>query len=542
MTMNPDWLLKHFQQISEAPDAVPRLRRFILDLAVRGKLVEQNPDDELAAEVLKRIQANGDHGSNDGERKNQNLLPTIETGEIAFKIPENWVLTRVGKLLDIQYGKSLPVADRSVQGSVAVYGSNGVVGYCEATLAQEPAIIIGRKGSAGALNLCDGPSWTTDVAYFLIPPAFFNIRFLFVALQTLDLARLGKGVKPGLNRSEAYQLPIVVPPLAEQHRIVGKVDELMTLCDELEVTQAKRERRRDRLVAATLHGLNNGDGSPEPGTRPTFEGSARFYFNHLPRLTTRPEHIHQLRQTILNLAVRGKLVPQDPQDEPAEELLARVDGWRADAIRRKLIRVPRKPLKEIDPRETPYELPDGWAWTRLGKMIYIQSGDGLTAANMKSGDVPVYGGNGVNGYHDNFNVAEETIVIGRVGYYCGSVHVTPERAWVTDNAFITKFCSHEIFLEFLVLLLRNTNLKENENATAQPVISGSKIYPIVIGIPPLAEQHRIVGKVDELMALCDELEARITATATNRRQLLEATLVEALSGHCQLQQEQPHAS
>jgi type I restriction enzyme S subunit len=526
--MSPERLLKYFDQITEAPDAVPRLRRFILDLAVRGKLVEQNPDDEPASELLKHAQTNRGHGSNGDKEQNQKLYPPIQADEVVPQIPNNWVSARVGELLNIQYGKALPAADRSDQGSVAVYGSNGIVGCCETALAQEPAIIIGRKGSAGALNLCEGPSWTTDVAYFLIPPAFFNIRFLFVALQTLDLARLGKGVKPGLNRSEAYQLSMLVPPLPEQHRIVGKVDELMALCDELEGTQAKRERRRDRLVAATLHELNNGNDSSEPRGHPTFEESARFYFKHLPRLTTRPEHSQQLRQTILNLAVRGKLVPQDPNDEPAEELLARVDVWRADAIRRKLIREPRKPLKEIDPRETPYELPDGWAWTRLGKIIYIQSGDGLTAANMKNGDVPVYGGNGVNGYHDNFNVAEETVVIGRVGYYCGSVHVTPERAWVTDNAFITKFCSHEIFLEFLVLLLRNTNLKENENATAQPVISGSKIYPIVIGIPPLVEQHRIVAKVDELMAICDKLETRITATATTRRQLLEATLHEAL--------------
>ena len=87
----------------------------------------------------------------------------------------------------------------------------------------------------------------------------------------------------------------------------------MALCDKLEAAQAKREKRRDRLVAATLHGLNNGDASPAPGTRPTFKDSARFYLNHLPRLTTRPEHIHQLRQTILNLAVRGKLVPAEPE-------------------------------------------------------------------------------------------------------------------------------------------------------------------------------------------------------------------------------------
>jgi len=98
-------------------------------------------------------------------------------------------------------------------------------------------------------------------------------------------------------------LPVPFPPLAEQHRIVAKVDELMALCDELEAAQAKRERRRERLVAATLHGVNNGGATADPGARPTFQDSARFYLNHLPRLTTRPEHIQQLRQTILNLAV-----------------------------------------------------------------------------------------------------------------------------------------------------------------------------------------------------------------------------------------------
>ena len=225
---------------------------------------------------------------------------------------------------------------------------------------------------------------------------------------------------------------------------------------------------------------------------------------------------------MLNLAVRGKLVPQDPKDEPASALLARVNKWRAEAIRSKLIRDPRKPLKEIALSESPYELTDGWAWARLGEVIYIQSGDGLTAENMKGGNIPVYGGNGINGYHDSFNIEEPTIVIGRVGYYCGSIHITPPKAWVTDNAFITKYCSQEIFKDFLVLLLKGTNLKENENATAQPVISGSKIYPIVVGIPPLAEQHRIVAKVDELMALCDEIETKITTNTTIGRQLFRS--------------------
>src|SRR5690606_36038655 len=124
----------------------------------------------------------------------------------------------------------------------------------------------------------------------------------------------------------------------------------------------------------------------------------------------------------------------------------------------------------------------------------------------KDGTIPVFGGNGINGYHDKANISERTLVIGRVGFYCGSIHITPDLAWVTDNAFITKFDTRLFSIEYLARLLSVTNLKENENATAQPVISGRKVYPIQICIPPLAEQQRIVAKVDELFALCDQLK------------------------------------
>jgi len=586
--MNPDWLLKYFDQISEVPDAVPRLRRFILDLAVRGKLVEQDPDDEPAAEVLKRIQANGDHGSNDGERKNQNSLPAIETGEIALKIPENWVLARVGKLLDIQYGKALPAADRSVQGSVAVYGSNGVVGYCEATLAQEPAIIIGRKGSAGALNLCDGPSWTTDVAYFLIPPAFFNIRFLFVALQTLDLARLGKGVKPGLNRSEAYQLPMVVPPLTEQHRIVAKVDELMALCDKLEAAQSKRERRRDRLVAATLHGLNNGNAIPETGTRPTFEESARFYFNHLSRLTTRPEHIHQLRQTILNLAIRGRLVPQDAKDEPVRKVLDRFflekqNKWRELQIAKaggKNHKIKSgSSEKRYDEPITPNvqslpKLPVTWEWvcwesvlafgdqsfkrgpfgSSLTKSIFISSGYKVYEQYCPINDDCSFARYYITPQKykelQGFAVKAKDFLISCSGVTLGRITQVPdeyEEGIINQALLRVRIESKLISDSFFKMLFRSPYFQNqifgNSTGMAIPNVKGVKeLKAIPLPLPPLAEQHRIVAKVDELMALCDQMEDRLTTTATARRQLLEATLVEALSGPCQLQQEQPHAS
>lgn len=234
--------------------------------------------------------------------------------------------------------------------------------------------------------------------------------------------------------------------------------------------------------------------------------------------------IKKLRELILELAVRGKLVPQDPSDEPASELLKKIAAEKAQLIKEGKIKK-EKPLPEITDEEMPYELPSGWAFVRLQKIINISSGDGLTADKMNGeGGIPVFGGNGVNGYHDLHNLNKPTIVIGRVGYYCGSIHITPEKAWVTDNAFETIFSETNIYIHFLYWLLRGTNLKENENATAQPVISGAKIYPIVVGLPPLDEQHRIVQKVVELMAFCDELEQAQTENIAAHAQLVEVLL------------------
>ena len=155
---------------------------------------------------------------------------------------------RVGTLLDFQYGKGLKASERLDEGPIPVFGSNGIVGFTDEPMTVRPTIIVGRKGSAGALNLCDGPCWTTDVAYFVEAPSFFTIRFLANALAALDLDNLRKGVKPGISRSDAYEKFLNVPPLAEQHRIVAKVDELMALCDGLEAARAEREATRTRTT------------------------------------------------------------------------------------------------------------------------------------------------------------------------------------------------------------------------------------------------------------------------------------------------------
>jgi type I restriction enzyme S subunit len=163
-----------------------------------------------------------------------------------------------------------------------------------------------------------------------------------------------------LNQSILLSLIIGLPPLAEQRRIVAKVDELMALCDRLEAARKERESRRDRLVAASLHRLIKPADDAEP-----FRAGARFIFNHLPRLTTRPDHVKQLRQTILNLAIRGRLVPQDPNDEPAIEMLHRIHG------NKQLLRIADAEGKpdSIIADDLSFPIPTSWTWVRLAELL-----------------------------------------------------------------------------------------------------------------------------------------------------------------------------
>lgn len=243
--------------------------------------------------------------------------------------------------------------------------------------------------------------------------------------------------------------------------------------------------------------------------------------------------IKRLRELILELALQGKLTQSFRDSHPelvsgpnsAKTILEKINTERLKNFKEGKIKKPAF-SPEVSENEKPFALPEEWEWVRLQQIIQISSGDGLIASNMDSnGTIPVFGGNGINGYHNKGNITKPTIVIGRVGFYCGSIHITPKLAWVTDNAFITTFSEDNIDINFLFWLLRGTNLKENENATAQPVISGRKVYPIVVGFPPLAEQHRIVAKVDELMALCDQLEQQ-----QNSSNEVHQTLVDTLLG------------
>ena len=522
--MNAARLLDLYDRVADTPDAIDRLRRFVIDLAERGKLVEQDPTDEPASELAALIRA----------------VRVVRNSNL----PDSWCHTRVGEILDFRYGKGLKVSERMDAGPVPVYGSNGIVGYTDEPLTTRPSVIVGRKGSAGALNKCDRSSWTTDVAYFVEAPRFFDLDFLYLSLVAVDLKHLAKGVKPGLSRSDAYRQTISVPPLAEQHRIVVKVSELVALCDQLEETRAEREDIRDRLTKANLARLTAPDTD-----EPTFRGHARFAIHALPALTARADQVKYLRQAILSLAVRGKLVEQDPADEPASELLEQIAVKKAQLLKARKIRK-RKPPESLSSPEPAFGLPSGWTAARLSDVVVeLQTGpfgSSLHKSDYKMGGTPVVNPASIrNGKIlpvkkmavgtdtlerlANFKLRAGDIVMGRRGEMGRCAVVAEDKdGWLCGTGSLILRLSDSVCAEYLAMLIGSPDVRDylqgSSVGTTMRNLNQSILLAMSVSLPPLAEQRRIVAKVDALTALCDLLENGLDSADGSRSRLLESLL------------------
>lgn len=565
--MNPERLLQHFDQIAEAPDAVPRLRRFILDLAVRGKLVEQNPEDEPASELLKRIEAAKTQRANEGKIRKPRYLPPIKREEESFQLPETWLWVRIGNVFDYDAGSKtepkhllkdawlLELEDIEKDSGKIVQHLTVADRLPKSTKSgfQPGDVLYGKlRPYLNKVVVVDSPGFSTTEIVVLRCYGELIPQYTCLALRRPDfvdyVTRLGQGTKmPRLRTEDAVSAPFPLPPLAEQHRIVAKVGELMSLCDELEAAQAKREKRRDRLVAATLYGLNNGDVRPQPDTCPTFEESARFYFNHIPRLTTRPEHIQKLRQTLLSLAVRGKLVPQDQNDEPVAVFLQRIDQERA--ITAKIDRRADIDFQKLLAGELCWRVPANWGWRGVADLVLFIDYRGKTPAKTDSGIRLITAKNVRRGF---INLAPEEFVTETTynGWMTRGFPREGDILFTTEapmgNAAVVRLQEKfglaqrvinfrpygDIDSDFLVLQMLSEPFQAILDKTATGLtakgIKATKLKRLPLAVPPLAEQHRIVAKMDELMALCDKLEAQINSIDVSRRQFHEATLQETL--------------
>jgi type I restriction enzyme S subunit len=352
--------------------------------------------------------------------------------------------------------------------------------------------------------------------------------------QSFVLSEQTGAGRGGLPKNRMDRIPVALPPLAEQHRIIAKVDGLMALCDRLEATQEERETRRDRLTAASHHYLNNGADAD------ALQEHTHFFIQHLPQLTVRPDQLKQLRQTILSLAVRGNLVRQDPADQPASGLLKRILDEKARLMKEGKIRK-QKLQAEIEPKETPFVLPQGWVWVCLGDVIHLVSGQHLqpNEYSTRNDSGPPYI-TGPADFGDHGLVITRYALVRKAVAKKGQILLTVKGAGVGKTAICDPqevAISRQLMAmtaiawnqQFLVLVTHR--LAETLRTSARsliPGISREDVDKFVFALPPLAEQHRIVARVAELMAICDRLEAQLTTAQTESSRLLEAILCQAI--------------
>ncbi len=573
-TFTADRLLALYVRVAEAEDAIPRLRRFVLDLAVRGKLVEQDQTDEPASELLKRIGKEKARLVKAGEIRKPRDLDGGDEVTPSFDLPESWLWCRLDTVGAIIGGGTPSATDSSnfaepgegfpwltpadLGGFKGLFISRGARDLTEKGLASSSAtpmpagsVLFTSRAPIGYVAIAANPISTNQGFKSIVPYVAECSAFIALAMRTfapeIDAKAPGTTFKEVSGKIVAA-VPFPLPPLAEQQRIVAKVDELMALCDRLEGARAGREAVRDRLTAATLTRLT----APETDAE-TFPTHARFALQTLPTLTTREGQIKTLRQTILNLAVRGKLVAQDPTDEPAAELLKLIERERATKAKGAKVRAKRAIL--FADQNSIASLPDSWRIEAIGNLVdptaTISYGVLVPGPDVTDG-IPFVRAQdlALSGHPErpNKTIAPEIeapyartrlrggeillCVVGSIG----KLGVAPQ-SWAGANiarAVVRIAPVESISSNYLLLAMRSdliqTYCAEATRTLAQPTLNVGLIEVLPIPLPPLAEQHRIVAKVDALMALCDQLEASLTTATTTRSRLLEALLHEALGG------------
>ena len=453
------------------------LRQKILDLAIHGKLVPQDPNDEPASVLLERIRAEKERLIKEGKiKKGKKSAKTSDKPHYPYELPEGWVWCKLDDIAYVASGSTPEKSSFVPKGIpyIKMYNlrnqkidfeykpqyitaeiHNGKLQRSRTEVGDLIMNIVGPPLGKLAIIPPSLPQANFNQAAVLIRPYLHkdNINvYLKAYLEEMSeinsISTKGSAGQVNISLTQSQNMRIPLPPLPEIERIIKNLKYWLSFVDNIEENKEKLQ-----------------------------------------------DSIRQVKSKVLDLAIHGKLVPQDPNDEPAIELLKRIN-----------------PKAEITCDNPQYgKLPKGWCETTLGNTIVIKSGDAIKVRDNRIGKYPIYGGNGITGYNESYNVDGINIIIGRVGFYCGSVHYVNNKIWVTDNAFVTKIMGNVYTPKFLYYLLQQYDLKQYSNSTAQPVISGKTVYPINVMLPPLSEQYRIVARIEELFAQLDKIESSLQA-------------------------------
>ncbi|WP_461606763.1 restriction endonuclease subunit S [Aeromonas rivipollensis] len=547
---------------------IKKLRELILELAVRGKLVPQDPSDEPASVLLARIAAEKARLVKEGKIKKPKALPEIGEEEKPFELPEGWEWVKLGGI-GYDHGQKTPDSSftyidvGAINKDIGFVDSATIVAASDAPSRARKIVKLGTVIYSTIrpylLNIAVidedfSPEPIASTAFAIIHP--FNgvlSRYVYRYLRSPCFVSYVESVQtgiayPAINDKQFFNGIIPLPPTEEQHRIVAKVDELMALCDQLEQRRELQLVAHQMLVETLLATLTDSADADELA-----QNWARLS-THFDTLFTTEASIDALKQTTLQLAVMGKLVPQDPIDEPASVLLERIAAEKAQLVKENKIKK-EKPLPAITEDEKPFELPVGWTWCRIiscmDSLRDISYGIIKLEAEPDVDGIPTLRCSDVKpGYIDLTNVRYVSAeveapyartrlkggeVLVNIRGTLGGVSLVPEELTGFNIAReVAMLPLHsKISGEYLVNVIISPffwgMIESNLKGIAYKGLNLNTLRDFVIPLPPLEEQHRIVGKVDELVVLCGQLKSRLQTSQQTQLALAEALVEGALS-------------
>lgn len=552
---------------------IKKLRELILELAVRGKLVPQDPNDEPASVLLERIAEEKKRLVKDKLIPRTKGLPPINEDEIPIDLPNGWTVVRLGELTSklgsgstprggknaytsegIPFLRSQNVRNEGIKLDDIAYISEEIHQKMENTKVLPGDVLLNITGaSLGRSTIFPSNLVEANVSQHVTiirliesqMNQFIHLGILSPLVQQLVWGRqVGMAIE-GLSKKVLEMFEFPIPPIAEQHRIVAKVDELMALCDQLEQQTEASVEAHQVLVATLLDTLTNSADADE-----LMQNWARIS-EHFDTLFTTEESIDQLKQTILQLAVMGKLVPQDPSDEPAAELLKRIAEEKAQLVKDKKIKKPKAHItfEGLDDLKT--QIPSGWHWIRLSDTAELVRGGSPRPAGdprfydgeipfLKVGDVTRKSSKFVEGYNATIKEAglnktrlieTRTVLLSNSGATLGVPAICEFPATFNDGiaAFIEK--SKYVYDEYLYLYLSTKTkwfLDIASRGQGQPNLNTDIIKATWFPLAPFEEQYRIVCKVDELLSICEHLNKQILESQATQLHLTDSIVDKAV--------------
>lgn len=533
---------------------IKKLRELILELAVRGKLVPQDPSDEPASVLLERIAIEKAQLVKEGKIKKPKALPEISEEDKPFELPEGWVITRLGEIGIWATGNGFPTNEQGLEDLEILFckvsdmnldGNERFILKTMNTVSENTArriklnlhkagtIIFPKIGGAIATNkrrIITKATAIDNNCLGITPCSEVASDYLFLLLTSIDMTKYQVGTSvPALSQGTLELIPIGIPSIDEQHRIVAKVDELMALCDQLEQRSESQLAAHQTLVEALLATLTDSTDADELA-----QNWARLS-THFDTLFTTEASIDALKQTILQLAVMGKLVPQDPSDEPANKLIGRMNKYLCEKGKTSLSKLKRD-KSVVDPNEFFHSNPEGWEWVELQEISlflngkaheqFIDDNGRFILVNSKfvssSGAVKKF----IAERLTPLNKGDIAIVMSDVpnGRALARCYLVEEDDKYSLNQRIGAIITDpELNRDYLVLALnRNPYMLSYDDGKKQTNLKKIQVLSTPIPIPPVEEQKRIVVKVNELIALCNQLKVSLQTSQQTQLALAES--------------------